>query len=276
MMESHPVVPVSVVIPCFRCSTTIGRAVKSVAQQTARPAEVILVDDASGDGTLPVLQELSQTYAGWVKVLQISENRGAASARNAGWEATSQPYIAFLDADDAWHIEKLRIQYEYMRDRPSIAVTGHRCILLRNEMLPSKMSQVSGYIPITPFRLLFRNAFSTPSVMLKRDIQFRFTENKRYCEDYDLWLQVAYGGLQIMFIEADLAYLYKAPYGASGLSAQLWKMEKGALDSFAHLYRKNKINLPVFCLACVFSIVKFGPRAVNVITRRIFQLFTMS
>ena len=276
MMESHSVVPVSAVIPCFRCSTTIDRAVQSIAQQTIRPAEVILVDDASGDGTLAVLQELEQAYLGWVKILQLNENRGAANARNAGWAAASQPYIVFLDADDAWHIEKLRIQYEYMRDRPSIAVTGHRCIWLRDGKPPSGMPHVSGYTPITPFRLLFRNAFSTPSAMLKRDIPFRFTENKRYCEDYDLWLQIVFGGLQVMLIEADLAYLYKAPYGASGLSAQLWKMEKGELDSFAHLYRKNKINLPVLCLASVFSIVKFGPRAVNVIIKRIFRLFTMS
>ena len=54
--------PVSVIIPCFRCTKTIARALASVAAQTLRPAEVILVDDASGDGTRAVLHELQAYY----------------------------------------------------------------------------------------------------------------------------------------------------------------------------------------------------------------------
>ena len=100
-------VPVSVVIPCYRCADTIERAVESVIAQTASPAEVWLVEDGSGDDgrTLAVLHELRQRHSGEVsiEVISLGKNFGCAVARNTGWDASPQLYIAFLDADDAWH-----------------------------------------------------------------------------------------------------------------------------------------------------------------------------
>ena len=55
-------VSVSVIIPCYRCADTIERAVKSVAEQSQKPYEVILVDDCSGDNTLQALNELQAEY----------------------------------------------------------------------------------------------------------------------------------------------------------------------------------------------------------------------
>ena len=75
-------VPVTVVVPCFRCAHTITRALDSVAAQTARPEAIILVDDASGDGTAETLQRLQATHAaGWVTVISLALNQGAATAR---------------------------------------------------------------------------------------------------------------------------------------------------------------------------------------------------
>lgn len=261
-MENHSIVPVSAVIPCFRCSKTIGRAVTSIAQQTIKPAEVILVDDASGDGTLSVLQELSQAYPGWIKVLRLSENRGAASARNAGWEAASQPYIAFLDADDEWHPEKLRIQYEYMCSNPEVAVSGHQCMWLHDSEVPPDTPLILITSKIEPISLIFRNCFSTPTVMLKRNIQFRFSDNKRYCEDLYLWQQIAFAGLPVMRMESPLAYIHKAPYGEGGLSAQLWEMEKGELGNFVALYQAGHINWLLFIAVTGFSLLKYVKRLV--------------
>ena len=118
---------VSVVVPCYRCIATLERAVRSVAQQTQRPAELILVDDASGDGTLELLRTLQARYGDWVRVVALPANAGAASARNAGWNVATQPYIAFLDADDAWHPRKVEIQWDYMQRHPDVALSGHLC-----------------------------------------------------------------------------------------------------------------------------------------------------
>ena len=102
---------ISVIIPCYRCSDTIERAVASVVAQTLQPAEVILVDDCSGDGTLATLNKIQAHYPqGWVQVIECSVNGGAGTARNAGWAAATQTYLAFLDADDIWLPEKLKSQ----------------------------------------------------------------------------------------------------------------------------------------------------------------------
>ncbi|HEX7588324.1 MAG TPA: glycosyltransferase, partial [Anaerolineae bacterium] len=63
---------VSVVIPCYRCAENIARAVESVVRQTLSPAEVILVDDGSGDDTLATLRALQTRYGlAWIKVIAL-------------------------------------------------------------------------------------------------------------------------------------------------------------------------------------------------------------
>jgi len=259
-MKKIHAAPVSVVIPCFCCAATIGRAVASVAQQAVRPAEVILVDDASGDGTLAVLQELARQHGGWIKVLSLEKNLGAASARNAGWSMAMQPYIAFLDADDSWHPDKLCIQFEYMQKHSEVVLCGHQCIWLRDGdslPVPAKEPRATA---IRAGSLLCKNAFSTPTVLLQRDIPFRFKEGRRYAEDLLLWQEIAFAGLQVMRLESPLAYVHKPIYGAGGLSSRLWEMEKGELGNFTLLYRAGYIGYFRYAAAAFLSAIKFLKR----------------
>ena len=260
--------PVSVIIPCYRCTDTIERAVESITRQTLPPEEVLLVEDCSDDEgkTLDFLYRLQQQYQNklHLKIIPLEKNGGPASARNAGWDAVTQPYIAFLDADDEWHPEKLDIQYGYMRRNPKIAVTGHQYIALRNNkptLHPFSIS-ISVAKNISPLSLLFKNCFPTSSVMLKNKIPFRFAAGKRCAEDFYLWQQVAFSGFRIARIEVPLVHYYKALYGEGGLSVQLWKMEKGELSNFVDLYRAGSINWLLFITAASFSITKYVKRLV--------------
>ena len=266
-------VPVSVVIPCFRCAKSIVGAVESIEQQSIKPAEVILVDDSSGDDTLVILQNIASKHAGWIKIVELKKNMGAGSARNAGWGAASQPYIAFLDADDSWHPEKLSIQYEYMRNNPEISLCGHSCIQLNySDTLP--VIQKRPFIKkLSAKNLLFKSPFSTTSsIMLKREIAFRFKEGKRYSEDLLLWQKIAFSGLQIARMESPLAYFHKPLYGAVGLSAQLWKMEKGELENLNALRKENNISYWLFSAAYAFSAIKFVKRLVVTMIKRLANL----
>ena len=258
--------PISVIIPCYRCTETIGRAIFSIIQQTLQPEEVLLVEDCSGDEgrTLDSLQCLRQEYLNKVdlKIIPLEKNSGPAGARNAGWDVATQPYITFLDADDEWHPEKLGTQYGYMRENPEIAVTGHQYILVRNSKPTLPIISISSYKEISPLSLLFKNCFPTSSVMLKRKIPFRFTAGKRYAEDIYLWQQIAFTGFSIVRIEASLVHYYKAFYGEGGLSAQLWKMEKGELSNFVDLYQAGNINWLSFVAATGFSVTKFVKRLI--------------
>lgn len=258
--------PVTVVVPCYRCAATIERAVASVAAQTLRPAEMVLVDDASGDGTLERLQSLRQRHGDWILVVDSTVNLGAASARNAGWNLATQPYVAFLDADDAWHPRKIEIQYGFMAANPDIAASGHLCRQLPSDeaQTPAWPVSLRGVHDLRWFGLLFRHAFVTPSVMLRRDIPFRFAAGQRHMEDHRLWMEIVGASLRTVKLEVELAAIYKAGYGASGLSADMWRMEKAELANYRYFSRQGKIALPLLLLLYGYSLLKYVRRLVIV------------
>lgn len=261
-----PSAPVSVVVPCYRCAATIGRAVASVVAQTLPPAELILVDDASGDGTDQVLHSMRQQYGEWISVVVQTVNRGAASARNAGWDQATQPYVAFLDADDAWHPKKMEIQYAYMALHQEVAASGHLCRQLpASSMEPPQWPVRVGLAKrLTWYGLLARHAFVTPSAMVRRDLPFRFAADQRYMEDHRLWLDIVGGERCVVKLDAELAAIYKPGYGASGLSADLWRMEQGELANYRHFFRVGKISLPLLAVLYCYSLLKYVRRLVIV------------
>ena len=254
--------PVSVVIPCYCCARTIGRAFSSVARQTLRPAEVILVNDGSVDETSGVLDTLKNKYGEWVRIVELPANVGAASARNAGWNVATQPYIAFLDSDDAWHPRKIEIQYEYMRDNPGVILSGHLCRQLQEGAANALQwaVELKNIHKVTWFGLLLRHQFVTPSVMLKKEIGFRFSEGNRYMEDHRLWLEIVGEPMLTVRLDVELAAVYKPVYGASGLSADLWNMEKAELANYHYFRDQGKIPRVQFIVLCCYSLTKFVKR----------------
>jgi glycosyltransferase involved in cell wall biosynthesis len=245
---------------------TIERAVASVAAQTQRPAEMILVDDASSDGTLKALQAIRARYGDWVRVVELPSNAGAASARNAGWNVATQPYIAFLDADDAWHPRKIEIQYGYMQAHPDVALSGHLCRQLPGEdaNAPAWTVELRGEQRITWGSLLLRHPFVTPSVMLKREIGLRFAEGVRHMEDHRLWLEIVGASMPTVKLQAELAAVYKPVYGASGLSADMWSMERAELANYRYFYGREKLSWVLLILLQCYSLLKFVRRLVIV------------
>lgn len=94
--------PVSVVIPCFNRATLISRALDSIRRQARLPAEIIVVDDASSDGTPEVAENWGRVHQIPIRVIAEEQNRGPAAARNRGIELARNPYVAFLDSDDEY------------------------------------------------------------------------------------------------------------------------------------------------------------------------------
>ncbi len=254
---------VSAVIPCYRCGKTIARAVASVAAQTSVPAELILVDDGSGDETRVLLQALQGRYPpGWIRLVSLDQNMGAGSARNAGWAVAAQPYVAFLDADDAWHPRKIEIQHAYMEANPDVALCGHGHRLLERDVLPDWSVAEGGAKRIRKWTMMLSNKFVTPSAMVRRDVTQRFVERQRYMEDHMLWLKIICSGARVEKIPAELAAIYKAPYGVTGLSAQVWLMERGDLGNYRRLYHENFIKTYQFAALSIYSGLKYVRRLI--------------
>lgn len=263
------VAAVSVVIPCFDCAHTVERAVRSVLEQTLPPVEVLLVDDGSRDHTPQVLNRLAMSDAR-IRVMTLAVNQGPGAARNAGWEAATQPYVAFLDADDVWHPRKVEFQYGWMHAHPNVALTGHRVAQLHGD--PVGVESVTGnprIIEITGTRIAFSNAFQTSSVMLRRPLSFRFDPEQRYCEDFLLWLRTVLKGHEARLFDVTLAYRFKFVYGFNGLSGRLWSMEKGELWALSRAWSEGLLGWPVFAVASVWSLLKFCRRAMLLTCKRL-------
>ncbi len=248
---------VSVVIPCYRSAGTIRRAVESVYRQTLRPGEVILIDDASPDSTNQVLEELKASYPdNWIKIIRLAENCGPSCARNTGWDVAQYPYIAFLDSDDSWHPGKIEKQYSWMITRPEVALTGHDCKVISTANPPDFRVDGSSVNRIGKYALLLSNRFATSSVMLRRDIPFRFVTGQYYAEDYILWCRILLAGLPVYKFRCSLAYSYKPAFGNGGLSANLWRMEVCELKNYVALYRDGSYSFPLLVILLSFSWMK--------------------
>lgn len=101
----------SVVLPVRNREDVVAEALQSVLQQTYSSLEVIVVDDASSDGSMA---EVARVADERVRIVQNTGERSAGSARNAGIALATGRYLAFQDSDDWWHPEKLAVQMHVM------------------------------------------------------------------------------------------------------------------------------------------------------------------
>ena len=115
MTEEYPLV--SVIIPVYNGGRYLRTALESVFAQTYRPLEVIVVDDGSVDDS----GVIAQSFNGVRYIHQA--NQGVAAARNNGIEATRGEFLAFLDQDDLWTSEKLKLQIGYLLTHPDLGYT---------------------------------------------------------------------------------------------------------------------------------------------------------
>lgn len=261
---------VSVVIPCFRCAQTVGRAVDSLRAQTALPAEIVFVDDMSGDDTGSVLARLVSELQGSVraKLITLERNAGAATARNAGWSAAREKYVAFLDADATWHPRKVELQYRFMEANPEVAVSGHLHRVTRGAVGTIGVPEELAAVRVAFGDLLWKNRFVTSSAMLRRNLAHRFVDGQRHMEDHRLWLEIAHAGERVVRIEAPLAAHHKPDFGADGLSADLVAMERAELGNYRALFSAGAIGVGTLGVLHLWSIAKFIRRLVIVALRR--------
>lgn len=260
---------VSVLIPTYNSEKTISRALSSVFAQTLQPIEIIVVDDGSTDNTASVVEKFSRGLkADFLKFVKLDSNHGCYYARNVGWDMASGEFLAFLDADDAWHQRKLEIQATYMLTHDEFAFTGHRFICLSEHETPPILPETWSVKPISGWQLLVSYQFSTPSVMLKREIPYRFDPSKRCGGDRQLLLQIVLDGYKVARLELPLVYLHKAPYGESGLSSHLWETEKSELKIFRRLREMGLLNRGQEIALKGWSFLKYMRRVVVCWKRR--------
>lgn len=193
-------VPISVIIPFYNSADTLLKSLESVWNQTRLPIEIILVDDASSEKTQTkvILEKIKTKNPKSIvlKIIRSEINIGPGKCRNLGWEKASQPYIAFLDADDKWDAKKLEIQFIWLKNNEKTHLLGAECgVQDSSPKLPIKVNMNS---------LLWKNPFCTSTVILKRDVKYRF-EASYFSEDYLLWAQVINSEKECYLMKSNLS-----------------------------------------------------------------------
>ena len=192
-------IQVSVIIPAFNAAATITRALASVRAQEGIGIEIIVVDDASGDNTVAVVQgEIGPNDN--IRLLQMPANRGASAARNAGIKEARGPYLAFLDADELWLPGKLLQQVAAIEADSAITLVSCNSQMTSVDGLPLK----EGHLNRPPAKgadawktLLIYNFLPTPTVLTRTALVRElggFDEALPVGEDLDLWIKLAIRG----------------------------------------------------------------------------------
>ena len=181
----------SVIIPTYNRAPLVKEAVASVLAQTWRDFEVLVVDDASRDGTAEALA----AFGSRIRLLRSPSRLGVAAARNLGISAARGQWLAFLDSDDLWRPEKLARQMAYLAGLPELVLcqteeTWERQGLKVNQ--PRSHRKIGGWIF---FQSLERCLVSPSAVILHRTVfqeHGGFDEGLPAAEDYDLWLRLSW------------------------------------------------------------------------------------
>ena len=208
---------ISVVIPAYNAEKHIARAIESVLSQTRPADEVIVVDDGSIDGTADVIRSFGERV-----ILIQQENAGASIARNAGIQAATGDWIAFLDGDDEWLPEKLKLQSDHLQRHPDLRwTTGnfYRCHCEKNHERIPDMSAAT--IQETKAAIECNEVFSdhlasyylgakgcTDTKLIQKDLLIEaglFLPGQKRMNDIDMWYRIAYIQPRIGFIFEPLA-----------------------------------------------------------------------
>lgn len=107
---------ISIIIPVYNAGKYLAEALDSVLTQSAKPDDIIAVDDGSTDSSIKILE----TYSDRITIIRHEVNKGAGAARNTGIKNASGKWLSFLDADDLWMPHKLKDQMEFMQTHPEI------------------------------------------------------------------------------------------------------------------------------------------------------------
>ena len=231
---------VSIVIPAFRSASYIARALDSVFVQTFRNHEVLVVNDGSPD--TDVLERVLQRYQERIHYIK-QDNCGPSAARNTGIRQAKGDYVAFLDSDDVWFSDHLAKHVAMLHNNRVLGLVYSDSILMREEgLVGTAFGQQPQHPPVSFESLLVEDcAVITSSVVASRAAIIDaglFDEQFSRCEDFDLWLRMAFSGMRMDFCGEPTLY---HRISNNGLSSNHYLMKRALID----VYKKIASTLPL-------------------------------
>ena len=177
---------ITVIIPAYNSEKYIKKAIDSAFDQEEE-LEVIVINDASTDETLKVLEDYQQRNN--FTLINNEKNLGVAASRNAGVAKAKGEYIAFLDADDWWETAKLSKQLKAMKAKGTVICSTARELVNSNGVSKGKIIGVKEQI--TYKMMLRQNWLNCSAVVVRADVIKEFPmEHDDSHEDYITWMRI--------------------------------------------------------------------------------------
>lgn len=157
---------ISIVMPAYNAERTIKEAMQSVLLQTYKKWELIIIDDASADSTWEIIEEMAKADSR-IYGIHNSKNVGVSESRNIGIREAHGEWVAFLDSDDIWKLEKLEKQVEVLKRKPDadIVFTGSSFIDSNGK---KSLYHLKVPMNITYKKLLKQNIISCSSAIIRK------------------------------------------------------------------------------------------------------------
>jgi len=184
---------VSVIIPTYNRAYLVGRAIKSILNQTYLDFEIIIIDDGSEDNTDEVVNNFSDNR---IRYIKLEKNTGAAAARNRGINEAKGDFIAFQDSDNEWLPEKLKKQMDIFEKLPSnIGVLYSKVLRIKGDektLIPSdKIMKKEGDLYED---LIKKNFIDLPTAIVRKECLEKiglFDESLPRLQDWELWIKIS-------------------------------------------------------------------------------------
>ncbi len=245
---------VSVIIPTYNRAYCIKRTIDSVLNQSFKDFDIFVIDNNSIDNTEEIINSYNNPKINFKKI----ENNGViAISRNKGIFLSRSKYIAFLDSDDWWKPDKLKISVEFLENGNDFICHGLEIFRTQRNNI-SKEYTKNTYKFKKPFFESFLkdgNTIETSSIIVRKDIITKlggFFESKSLSgsEDYDMWFRISSITNNFCVINNNLGYL---TYGEDNYSNEikLKKALKIMIPRFEKLCIKKKSKPTyLYYLAC--------------------------
>ena len=222
---------ISIIVPVYNAAVYIEETIRTVVFQTYTDWELILVDDCSKDNSAELIRQCMAHYPDRkIRLVSQEKNAGAAAARNRGVDEAEGRYIAFLDADDLWHEEKLDKEFQYMqKHNAGFVFTAYE--------FGDEKAVPTGKMVRVPKTLEYKKALSrtiifTSTVLFDTEIVDKSLIHMPLIasEDTATWWQILRTGITAYGLDQPLA-IYRRP--AQSLSSN----KKKAVERIWNLYR---------------------------------------
>ncbi len=236
---------VSVIIPYYKKRDFISGTIESVLKQSYKNFEILIIYDDSSDTDYSFIKEIKKKDSRIAIIRNINKS-GAGVSRNLGISKSKGNYIAFLDADDTWHIDKLEKQINFMKKHNYSAThTSYSIVNENKDVIGKRIAR--DFLKIDD--LLKSCDIGTSTVVLQKnllnkDIEFASLATK---EDFVLWLRLLKKNIKIYALNENLALWTKSKYSLSSSTPQK------LIDGFKVYNKYMKFNFvkSIYYLICL-------------------------